>query len=104
MTTAARPPDRRLTTPSSRTLLGCAYLVGEPGTTFTAEELAEFINGGSNAAVPTGPTRHTGELEVHSLPALGRRGLVEYTGEGRWALTDKGFDHAVFVTGGYGLL
>jgi len=95
-----------LTQSTKRTLLGAAYLVGEPGTTFNEGELAEFINSGGNGYLPVGksPPRHIRGIKAHSLPALGRRGLVEYTGEGMWALTDRGFDVAVLLTGGYGLL
>lgn len=86
-----------LTHNAQEVLKTIAYMLGEPGEFYIHE--VEGENG-------QGPTLRG--LKAHTIPALCARGYVglytEWKVTGHARLTDKGFDEAVRLTGGKGLL
>jgi hypothetical protein len=95
-------------TPSARhTLLAAAYLRGEPHEPFSVAELTDFENEGGGLFAPVAEKRSERGVGSKSLPALARRGFARArggAGQRQWELTDAGFNEALRITGGYGLL
>lgn len=98
----------QLTDSAKESLVAAARMVGEPGAVFATTELVIFEQTGSNGyAKPK--NRSPRGMRSHTLPALERRGYVKRRqdvggGNGWWTLTDRGFELAMEISGGRGLL
>jgi hypothetical protein len=95
-----------LTENARAVLVSAARLRGEPQEMFTAKDLADFHN---NHDLEAGnrPTVVERGLKTFTLPALIRRNYAfkfDTNGEPQYCLTNSGFEEALIITGGRGLL